>query len=145
MPTIKQTTDTNSQIYKDALAIRTTVFVEEQGVPFEMELEHEEETIHLVLYKEDEAVATIRLFPKENNTVKLQRMAVLKPYRRHGYGRALIEEAERLAKAHGYRHLTLGAQLTAKPFYHALGYHAEGNNFMDAGIEHVTMVKIIAQ
>ena len=61
---IKYTRDTMSQIYLDALHIRNEVFVHEQNVPLELEIdEYEALTLHFVLYEENKALATLRLLP----------------------------------------------------------------------------------
>ena len=82
---VAQTKDTMSDLYLDAVRLRQRVFVAEQGVPEEMEIdEYEAHCIHFVLYTNHVAVATCRLLPLENGVMKLQRMAVEKslPWRR---------------------------------------------------------------
>lgn len=146
MITIKQTTDIASPVYHDALAIRETVFIDEQHVPRELEIDDDEaRATHLVLYVDDTPAATLRLLPIGEDTIKLQRMAVRKAYRQRGYGRALIAEAEGIAEANGYQHITLGGQLTARGFYGTFGYTARGEEFMDAGIRHIEMVKTLTR
>lgn len=76
---VAQTKDTMSDLYLDAVRLRQRVFVAEQGVPEEMEIdEYEARCIHFVLYTDHVAVATCRLLPLENGVMKLQRMAVEK-------------------------------------------------------------------
>jgi len=74
------TKDTQSNTYVNALAIRKEVFIKEQGVPVEREIdENEQQAIHFVLYNDqNEPLATVRLLPSGNNIVKVQRMAVEK-------------------------------------------------------------------
>lgn len=140
---IAHTRDTMSDIYLDALKIRNQVFVIEQNVPLELEIDqYEAHTVHFVLYDEQrQPLATVRLLPKENQTMKVQRMAVLNEHRQKGLGKVIMDAAEDFAKEQGYQQLVLGAQLTAVPFYERLGYQAEGDIFLDAGIEHVAMTK----
>jgi predicted GNAT family N-acyltransferase len=140
---VKQTKDTLSEIYLDSLKIRNAVFVKEQQVPLELEIDQNEAyAVHFVLYNDqDEATATLRLLPIDEQTLKLQRMAVAVPYRSQGLGRILIEGAENFAKKQGYHKITLGAQLTAKGFYLALGYQPEGDVFLDADMPHIKMTK----
>lgn len=146
MITIKQTIDITSPIYHDALAIRETVFIDEQHVPRELEIDDDEaRATNLVLYVDDAPAATLRLLPIAADTIKLQRMAVRKAYRQRGYGRALIAEAEGIAETNGYQQITLGGQLTARGFYETLGYTACGEEFMDAGIRHIEMVKTLTR
>ncbi|WP_335338707.1 GNAT family N-acetyltransferase [Carnobacterium antarcticum] len=77
------TSDLTSPTYHDALQIRHTVFVGEQGVPEEMEIDElEGETDYIVGYVDDHPVATARVLPIGQDTYKIQRVAVLKNYRR---------------------------------------------------------------
>lgn len=141
---IVHTKDTMSQIYLDALAIRNTVFIGEQGVSLEREIDQDEaEAIHFVLYIADpkRPVATVRLLPVTTERIKIQRMAVLKEYRHLQLGSKIVHEAESFAKSQGYQTMTLGAQLTARSFYEKLGYKSYGDIFMDADMEHIEMKK----
>lgn len=144
---IVQTKDTMSEIYLDAVRIRNQVFVKEQGVPIEIEIDKNEAyAIHFVLYDDKEKstpLATVRLLPLNDHTMKLQRMAVLSHVRGQGLGEAIITAAEKFAHDQGFNKIILGAQLTAAAFYAKLGYQEEGEIFQDAGIDHVTMTKNI--
>lgn len=142
---VAHTKDTMSDLYLDALKIRNQVFVKEQGVPLDREIDnYEAYTIHFVLYQDTETpMATLRLLPLEDGKIKVQRMAVLKEFRKKGLGKVIMEAAETFANEHDYQQLVLGAQLTARDFYQRLGYQAEGDIFLDAGIEHVTMTKTL--
>lgn len=140
---IVQTKDTMSDIYLDAVRIRHQVFMVEQGVPPEREIDKDEaNSVHFVLYSDKkEPMATVRLLPLENGKMKLQRMAVLKEYRRQSLGQKIVEEAENFARRHGYNTILLGAQLPAVPFYEKMGYKAYGDVFIDADMEHLNMEK----
>lgn len=142
---IVQTRDTMSDIYLDAVKIRHEVFMLEQGVPSEIEIDkYEAACIHFVLYGDaNEAIATCRLLPLEDGRMKLQRMAVQKDYRGKEYGRLIVESAERFSKELGYNTITLGAQVTALGFYERMGYNKEGELFFDANIEHYQMNKLL--
>ena len=142
---VVHTKDTMSAIYLDAVRIRNQVFVGEQGVPPEREIDQDEAyCIHFVLYSdEQEAKGTVRLLPLENGQIKVQRMAILAQYRQQGLGQILIREAEDFAKKQGFDTVKLGAQLSAIPFYEKLDYHPYGEIFEDAGIQHVNMKKTL--
>jgi hypothetical protein len=120
-----------------ARPIRQRVFVEEQGVPVELEWdEHDEHSRHaLALAANGEALATGRLLPDGH----IGRMAVLARWRGLGIGvqivRALIREAQRL----GRPELVLHSQRHAVGFYERFGFTAQGEEFMEAGIPHVMM------
>jgi len=140
----KWTEDLNSNTYKDAIAIRHEVFVNEQNVPENLEIDElEDETLHIVLYDDTQRVATARILELEDNIYKIQRVAVSRDYREKGLGKQLMNEVENKVRELGGQKLTLGSQNTAIPFYEKLGYSIEGNEFMDAGIPHHTMVKTL--
>lgn len=140
---IVQTKDTLSNIYVDALRIRAEVFMKEQGVSRDIEVDqHEPYCIHFVFYDEKGvALGTCRLLPLDDQTVKLQRMAVLKPYRQRKIGLFLLEEAENFAKLQGYTRMILAAQLSAVGFYEKLGYTSFGKTFSEANMPHTMMEK----
>ncbi|MDR0865283.1 MAG: GNAT family N-acetyltransferase [Candidatus Symbiothrix sp.] len=142
------TRDTKSPVYLDAVRIRRQVFVEEQHVPTEIEIDaYEALCVHFVLYDDetDAALATARLLPgKENeNLITLQRMAVLKEYRGNGYGRKVMEAIEKFAAQNRFPEIVLHAQLTAKDFYTKMGYIPFGDEFEEAGIRHISMKRQI--
>ncbi|HUG57698.1 MAG TPA: GNAT family N-acetyltransferase [Candidimonas sp.] len=122
---------------RDATLIRYEVFVQEQHVPIEEELDLEDpRCIHAVAYDEQGlAVGTGRLLPNAH----IGRMAVRASYRGRGVGSDLLRALVNEARRHQYLEVVLAAQVHAQPFYAAHGFVAEGGVFMDAGIEHVTM------
>ncbi|OFI48349.1 GNAT family N-acetyltransferase [Floricoccus tropicus] len=140
---IKQTKDIQSKTYLDAVQIRNSVFVKEQGVPFTLEIDDNENfCIHFILYTSlNVAVATLRLLPQNNGQVTLQRMAVLKEYRKLGYAKLLIQEALKFATSNGYSNIILHAQLPARDFYKKIGFDEFGQVFEEAGIKHISMKK----
>nr|WP_262316127.1 GNAT family N-acetyltransferase [Lacticaseibacillus parakribbianus] len=134
------TRDLTSATYQDALAIRQTVFVTEQGVPHDLEVDaNEANALHFVAYENGLALATARLLPAEYG-YHVQRVAVLAPYRHHGVGEALLAHLAEFAAAHGAAELRLGAQVQAVGFYKRLGYHLTAlPEFTEAGIQHREM------
>ena len=84
-------------------------------------------------------VATARIVDKGHGVAKIGRVAVLKEYRGKGIGFTLMREVERYAARAGFNEALLEAQCHAIPFYEKLGYVAEGDIFLDAGIEHRLM------
>ncbi|MDR2835674.1 MAG: GNAT family N-acetyltransferase [Bacteroidales bacterium] len=136
-----------SSIYLDAIAIRHKVFVEEQQVSPEIEIDKNEALcIHFVLYNdENTAIATARLLPdsEKENFATLQRMAVLKEFRGKGYGRDVIVEIETFAKLNNISEIVLHAQLSAKNFYTKMRYISFGDEFEEAHIKHICMKKVI--
>lgn len=138
------TTDILSDTYKDALKIRYDVFVSEQGVSIEDEIDElEDQTMHVIIYDEVIPVATARIYDLGNGTYKVQRVAVQKEVRKQGYGAIIMKEVENKITQLGGSKITLGAQNTAIPFYEKIDYTIESSEFMDAGIPHHTMIKSI--
>jgi predicted GNAT family N-acyltransferase len=129
--------------YEDALAVRSTVFIQEQKVPAAEEIdEHEKSCIHFVSYDGNEPVAAGRLrFIAEGG--KVERICVLKEYRKHGVGQQLMKLLEAEAKEKEINHLILNAQTHAEKFYLNLGYKSISDVFMEAGIPHVKMKKAL--
>jgi predicted GNAT family N-acyltransferase len=125
-----------------ALALRRAVFVDEQGVPLDEELDgRDDEAFHLVAVEPDGAVVgTCRLL-RDAATVTLGRMAVAPPARGRGLAGELLAEAEREAREAGATHMRLAAQVDAVGLYDRAGYEPVGERFLDAGLEHQTMQK----
>lgn len=135
-------TNLNSTIYKDALSIRNKVFVDEQHVPPEMEVdEFENLATYVVGYLDSVPVVTARLLPIEKDTYKVQRVAVLKYYRGKKIGKQIMIEIERFTTENKRTFLVLGAQDHAIEFYTALGYSMNSEGYLDAGIPHHDMIK----
>lgn len=127
-----------------AYALRKEVFVREQHVPEEIELdEHDDGADHVVAADESgRIVATGRLVLLDPGTGKIGRMAVARPVRGRGAGAAVLLELERIARdERRLGAIVLHAQLSAKGFYDRAGYLTEGDIFTEAGIDHVAMRK----
>jgi predicted GNAT family N-acyltransferase len=122
--------------------LRVRVFVEEQGVSPEEELDgRDDEAMHVVALDESGVVATCRLREVEPAVWKLERMAVERGLRNLGVGAKLLAEAEREVVDRGAAEMLLSAQLGAQRFYAAHGYEPEGEIFVEADIEHIAMRK----
>lgn len=126
------------RIKGDAAPIRHQVFVVEQHVPQELEIDDMDEvSIHAVAY--DAAgfpIATGRLLTDGH----IGRMAVLKPARGSGVGSQILRTLISEARGMGFHKVALHAQLHAMPFYERHGFIAEGEPFDDAGIQHKVMM-----
>jgi len=123
--------------------IRLEVFVEEQGVPVELEMdEFDKEAIHVLALVDGEPAGCGRLLIK-GDEAKIGRVAVRKKMRRKGIGTGICKLLIAIAADHGVKRVYLGAQLTAVDFYISLGFEKEGEVFKEAGIDHIKMVKNI--
>ena len=123
-----------------ALAIRIRVFVREQRVPAEIELDTDDQrAIHFVAIKSGKTVGTARVVMK-HGSAKIGRMAVLKSYRRMGVGAALLKRAIAAAKRLHARRIYLHAQMAVIGFYQRMGFRTVGRVFDEAGIAHRKMI-----
>ncbi|MBS4193676.1 GNAT family N-acetyltransferase [Lederbergia citri] len=128
---------------QEAFYIRKTVFVEEQKVPYELEIdEFENVSDHFVLYSGSTPIGAGR-FRLLDGKGKIERICVLLANRGSGSGKILMDAIENHAKEKGIGILKLNAQTYAIPFYEKLGYSVVSDEFLDAGIPHKTMEKNI--
>lgn len=127
---------------RDAIyAIRKTVFIIEQSVPEEIEIdEHDPVAHHVLAYVDGRAVGTGRLTPDG----RIGRMAVLAEYRGCGVGRAILDALIDIGSAAGAPRLFLSAQCHAIPFYEKAGFVADGPVYDEAGIDHRRMERATA-
>ena len=139
--TIAQVTDPT-----DCLAVRHTVFVEEQNVPVELERDALDATaIHLLATVAGQPVGAARIVVK-GDTGKIGRVCVLRAQRGTGLGAALIREALTILQdTPGATRAALGAQIDALGFYEKLGFIAYGDVFDDAGIDHRMMERPVTR
>lgn len=121
-------------------AVRREVFVEEQGVALEAELDaHDATATHLLALVDERPVGAMRWRVAKPGVAKIERVAVLREVRGLGVGAALMAEAMRQATLRGLEEAVLHAQTSASAFYERLGFVAEGEPFDEEGIEHVKM------
>lgn len=134
-----------SQACALAYPIREEVFIREQGVPQELELDEQDETaIHALAYQDGQCIGTARLVNLGNQSMQIGRMAVLTQYRGNGIGQRILEELIQLARTQGSTSIILHAQITAIPFYEKLGFLPEGPEYQEAGIAHRNMILLLS-
>ncbi len=130
---------------RTAFSIRLRVFVREQGVPREIELDEDDKKAnHFLADIHGKAVGTARLVVQRGQA-KIGRMAVLKSYRGRGVGKELLTRAVGLARKNGAKVIFLHAQVPVIGFYKKMGFHCVGQVFVEAGIPHCKMVLIHAE
>ena len=121
---------------EQAKRIRFTVFVEEQGVPADLEMdENDAASLHALAYADGFAIGTGRLLPDGH----IGRMAVLQEWRGRGAGRAMLRRLIDAARHRGHREVALSAQVHAVEFYRAEGFEPDGAVYEEAGIPHQAM------
>jgi len=140
MNEIKTTTNITSSIYHDSVDIRTIVFVNEQNVPKNLEIDDlEDKCTYFTFYVDQKAVATARFFVTDDNGIHIQRVAVLKEYRQKHLGSKLLKYIFEYAKERNFDYIILGAQDHAQAFYLKLGFEVVGKQYREAGILHHDM------
>jgi predicted GNAT family N-acyltransferase len=128
---------------EDAFSVRIAVFVGEQGISRDDELdEHEGAAIHCVAYEGGAPVGAGRVVLIEGYA-KIGRMAVLRDHRRNGIGADVLRALEREAAARGAGMARLSAQVSARGFYERNGYAATGDVYDEVGIPHIAMEKAL--
>ena len=111
--------------YKAYDYVRTDAFCVGQGIPIELEFSHDEkeEELQAVLLVEDhKPVAGCRIAFPDEKTGKIERVCVVREKQKGGYGRSLIEEAEKWLEEYGVNHIVISSQDRAAGFYEKLGY-----------------------
>ncbi len=119
-----------------AKRIRFEVFVREQQIDPALELdEFDAVSVHCLAWVGGQLAGTGRLLPDGH----IGRMAVLEPFRRHGVGGLILERLVSEAFARGHQRVELSAQAYVERFYIEHGFVREGDGYIEAGIEHVSM------
>ena len=137
---------TTKEQLREALDIRTEVFVQEQNVPVDLEIDEydslDAEAFHILIKYDGEYAGTGRVIYYNKDSAKMQRIAVRKSFRSKGLGRVLLMAMETQARDLKLVHSVLDAQCHAEEFYSKLGYATISEEpFDDAGIPHVRMKK----
>ena len=129
---------------QQAYTIRQTVFIEEQGVPQEMELdEFDPIAWHALAFQGSQCIGTGRLVEITQSAAQIGRMAVLAEFRGHGVGKAILMKLIELARSKSMSTLSLHSQVSAIPFYEKFGFTAQGSIYEEAGISHRNMMLIL--
>ena len=134
--------DTETEM-EGALGVRFRVFVSEQQVPMEEELDEiDASATHAIAIHNGQVIATGRVFYRdEDSAARIGRMAVDSDWRRHGIGGRLLKFLEQEATKQGVTTYILNAQVYVKDFYAANGYEERGEEFLEADIVHILMRK----
>ena len=126
---------------EEARAIRTAVFVDEQGFVEEFDTQ-DRDAYHLILFVGEEAACCCRYFTgEEEGAYILGRLATLNQYRGQAFACKIVQEAEVRVKEHGGSSIALHAQVRAQEFYEKNGYTAYGEIELEEGVPHIWMKK----
>jgi len=127
---------------KEALEVRKRVFIEEQGIPEDLELDgHDTEALHMVVEDGDRVIGTARVLFPATGQAKIERMAILKPFRHRGIGRRIISFLIEELSHRQVEQVVLHAQCSVVAFYKSCGFEETGSPFWEAGIKHIKMQK----
>ena len=127
-------------LQKECNLIRHLIFVMEQNVPHDLELDDRDAIcIHLLLKLNNDYIATGRIDLEKQG--KIGRLAVLPSFRNKGYGQIILHNLELIAKENNLSAVWLNAQKQTINFYQQSGYIIVGNEFLEANIIHLKMIK----
>ncbi len=119
--------------------IRKRVFIEEQKVPEKIEMDEFDKTSeHFIAFLGKKPIGCARV--RTNTFVKLERIAILKEYRRKGYGKKLTEFLINYCKKNKSNEILIHSQKYITDFYKKFGFKTIGKPFDEAGIDHIKMV-----
>ncbi len=125
--------------FLNSYEIRKTVFVEEQNIPIENEMDElDSECFHIVLYSDATPVGSGRFYVHDD-MARLGRVAVLKQARGKGYASIICRALIDIAKRENVKLVTLDSQSYVASLYEKLGFVREGGKFLEEGISHVKM------
>jgi len=129
---------------QEAFDVRRQVFVREQGISEDLVFDgHDREALHMVVKVGEKVIGSARVQFLAGNQAKLERMAVLKRYRRKGIGKEMLLFLNTVWKDKRVQQVIIHAQLEVVPFYKLCGFDELGLPFREAGIKHIKMSKQI--
>jgi predicted GNAT family N-acyltransferase len=127
---------------QEAFEVRRQVFVREQGISEDLVFDgHDREALHMVVKDGGKVIGSARVRFLAGNQAKLERMAILKRYRRKGTGREMLLFLDMVWKDKQVQQVIIHAQLEVVPFYKSCGFDEVGLPFQEAGITHIKMRK----
>jgi len=128
---------------QEALGVRRQVFVREQSISEDLVFDgHDREALHMVVKDGERVIGSARVQFLTDNQAKLERMAILKRYRRKGIGKEMLLFLDTVWKGNQVQQVIIHAQLEVVPFYKLCGFDEVGLPFREAGIKHIKMHKI---
>ncbi len=133
-----------SPYYQQMVALRYEVLRKPLGLTFSAEdLERDKQGLLLGYIQHGKVIGCCMLCSHSGDTVKLRQMAVAEQHQKKGIGKKIIAFAEEEAKKAGFSSITLHARKYATGFYKICGYRISGDEFIEVGILHLKMVKLI--
>ena len=136
--------DVSSIDYSHELELRELILRRPQNLILsEDDLRYDALFIHLGAYLEDELIGCCIYRESSNGVVQIKQVCVLPKFQHQEVGRTLMLEAEKRIKNEGYKQIMLHARVNAWNFYEHLDYEFEGETFIEVGIKHKKMIKML--
>jgi predicted GNAT family N-acyltransferase len=127
---------------QQAFEVRRQVFVREQSISEDLVFDgHDREALHMVVKDREKVIGSARVQFLTDNQAKLERMAILKHYRRKGIGKEMLLFLDTVWKDKQMQQVIIHAQLEVVSFYKLCGFDELGLPFQEAGIKHIKMRK----
>ena len=131
---------TSDSELEGAFEVRRQVFVIEQNIPEDIELdEHDKEALHMVVKDGDRVIGTARVLFLDTGLAKLERMAILQPFRDKGIGSKIVSFLIEELRNRQVEQVVLHAQYPVVAFYKSCGFEETGSPFLEVGIKHIKM------
>jgi predicted GNAT family N-acyltransferase len=131
---------TSANEYKSAFEVRRQVFVDEQGISEYLVFDgHDEEALQMVVKDGERVIGIARLQFPADNQVKLERMALLKPFCNKGIGKRMVSFLNEELRNRQVEQVVLHAQYEVVAFYKSCGFTETGSPFWEAGLNHMRM------
>lgn len=130
--------------YKKMIALRQQILRQPLGLSFSFEeLEREKDDLLIAAFDDDDMLGCCLLSKINNDTLRLRQMAVQNNLQGKGIGASIMSFVENLARDKGYKCLMMHARNTAIGFYERFGYKTRGDEFIEVGVPHHVMEKLI--
>ena len=134
--------DHGSPEYLQMVRLRDIILRKPLGLGFTPEdLEMEKDNMLIGAFEDERMLGCCMLVEEQQDIVRLRQMAVLNDLQGKGIGRALMNFAENLARARGYKIIRMHARHNAVGFYEKVGYRVKGDQFIEITIPHFLMEK----
>ena len=130
--------------YRQELDLRNRILRLPIGLNlFDEDLGSDAVDIHLGAFDKGILVGCLVLTSLDGDTLKMRQVAVDDIYQGQGIGSMMVSASEEYAIENGYTSITMNARTVSSGFYSKLGYNSEGDEFLEVGVPHVVMTKIL--
>jgi len=129
----------NKDDLEKVIEIRKNVFIKEQNVPLDIEIDGlDSEAEHFIVYLDDEPIGCARIRTNKNSA-KLERISIIKQHRGKGFGKKLTKFLIDYCRKKNFNEIFLHSQTSVTEFYEKIGFKVRGESFFEADIEHMEM------